>query len=275
MSPSGKTKNFQLALSDFNAISVSQNIELQIAQSDKYSVVVETDEAAEDYLNFIIKDQTLQIGYMNNVKSINGIKTTVYITLPDLVKLSVSSSASVTGEGTFSGNSLDLMSSSSGKIDLSLNYSFLNVSASSSSVINVRGKANISSFSASSSSRINITNSFETDRVQISASSSSIVSADSVSCAVISAKASSSSRITIAGEGDSGVFTASSSSKVEATNFELYTAEAAASSSSIINVNVSSSLQAKASSSGVIYVFGEPLSINKTTSSNGMVTEKK
>lgn len=275
LSPSGKTVNFELALADFNGISVWQGIEVQAAQSDKYSVVVQTDQAAEDYLDILVENGVLRIKYTKNVRSQENIQTIVYVTMPELTLLNASSSSKIIGKGTFTGTSLAANATSSSKIDIAVNYSSLALKTSSSSAVTVTGRATICSVSSSSSSKININGAFECDKFTASSSSSSKITVENLTATALSASSSSSSLITLAGESDSGVFSASSSSKIEAKEMELYTAEATASSSSLMNINVSSSLTAKATSSGKIYVFGGPLSIDSTTSSSGVVVEKK
>lgn len=151
---------------------------------------------------------------------------------------------------------------------------------------------NVTDFVASSSGSIQFKNGITNDEVTLKTSSSGSISGD-INCKNVALEASSSGDITsklkadkvtahVSSSGDlelSGSvknieIQASSSGDCKAKNLAATNAVVAASSSGSIEITVLETLDAKASSSGDIWYYGNPTNVTKDTSSSGNITKK-
>ena len=140
----------------FNAIKVSQGIDVYLKQSDKISVTVEADDNIYDLLITEVKDNVLHIYFDKNVGRVKAKK--VYVSMKDIVSLTASSGADIEGSGKITGNTLILKASSGADIELEVDVKELTCSSSSGSDIDVSGNCNKLDASSSSGSDINAEN---------------------------------------------------------------------------------------------------------------------
>lgn len=122
--PHSETRN----ITDFNAVSVSTGIEVELTQSDKEYIIVESSNA--EYINNIItkvnNNETLEIYIKGSVKN-TRIKLHVYFV--DIKKIDVSAGASINGK--LSVPSLDIELTSGADINFNGNTQSLNLDISS------------------------------------------------------------------------------------------------------------------------------------------------
>lgn len=138
---------------NFDAVKVSQGIDLFLKQGDKVTCTVETDDNVYDLLKTEVKDGTLRIYFDKNVRKVKVKK--VWITMPDITALTASSGADITGETTIKSDALKLRSSSGADIELKVDVKELSCESSSGSDIDVEGVCNKLKAHSSSGSDIN------------------------------------------------------------------------------------------------------------------------
>lgn len=138
--------------SNFDAISVSNGLEVQLTMSDETSLSLEADENLHDIIITEVEDGVLRIYSEKNIWSAKSKK--VYLTATDIIKIKATSGADVRSENTISADEFDVRTSSGANVRLMLDVSDLICNTSSGSDARLKGSAG--SFMASSSSGSNI-----------------------------------------------------------------------------------------------------------------------
>ncbi|WP_117879256.1 head GIN domain-containing protein [Aureibaculum luteum] len=138
--------------SDFDAISVSNGIEVRLTMSDETSLSVEADENLHDLIITEVEDGVLRIYSEKNIWSAKSKK--VYLTATDIIKIKATSGANVYSENTISADEFDVRTSSGADVKLMLDVSDLICNTSSGSGASLKGATG--SFSANASSGSNI-----------------------------------------------------------------------------------------------------------------------
>ncbi len=137
----------------FNAIKVSQGIDVYLKQSDNISVTVEADDNIYDLLITEVKNNVLHIYFEKNVGRVKAKK--VYVSMKEIVALTASSGADIKGEGKITGNTLKLKASSGADIELECDVEELTCTSSSGSDIDISGTCIKFEANSSSGSDIN------------------------------------------------------------------------------------------------------------------------
>ncbi len=118
----GKIVNQNRSVKKVEKIELSGNFDVEITQSDKTQLSIETDENLQSYIVISESDNKLVLREKSNyqLKSAQPIK--ILISTPKLSKISLSGSGSVIGKNKFSGmDKLVLSLSGNGKMDLNVN----------------------------------------------------------------------------------------------------------------------------------------------------------
>ncbi len=243
-------------VSDFNAIKVSQSINVDFTYGNNKLIEVEVQEPLDmQYVKTEVVNGILQI-YIDvpktkklTRKSINEVKVTIIN--PKLEGVKISSSAKFTLKNQIVSRSFYVETSSSAKYlgALVKTDNLLLNASSSSAIVGKFEVANKTEFSVSSSARI------KTD----------------LATNKLEGKASSSSFVVLSGSAKEANITASSSSTIESTDFIVNNLNITASSSSLVKLNVTQSISGKVSSSGKVLYKNKPASVNVSTSSSGVV----
>ena len=138
--------------SDFDAIKVSQGIELILTQSNNFSLTVEADENIMDLLKTTVKGNTLHVSFEKNVYRATSRK--VYLSTETISSLATSSGANIISENTIKSENIDLDASSGSFINIKTRANFVQCETSSGATMKVVGTTKSSKFSASSGSTI-------------------------------------------------------------------------------------------------------------------------
>ncbi|MBK7882984.1 MAG: DUF2807 domain-containing protein [Chitinophagaceae bacterium] len=101
---SGAILTEQRGLNGFNTIYISGSTNVYVTKGLNYKVEVKGYENLLPYFEAEIDNNTLQLGYKNNVNVKND-NVEVFVTLPELKGLSLSGSGNITTTGNFEGNS--------------------------------------------------------------------------------------------------------------------------------------------------------------------------
>ncbi len=122
----------------FQGVRVSSSIDVYLRQGDQREVVLEADENLHEYIRLEVREGVLVVDTDASIRQAKSKK--VYVTLPELKKISVSSSGDVRGESPFRCNRLDISVSSSGNVDMEVEAREIHCSLSSSGSVRLAGK---------------------------------------------------------------------------------------------------------------------------------------
>lgn len=246
-----ETRNIQ---EEFDKIHVSSNIEVELEQSPNYQITVEADDNLIPYVLTEVEQGTLRIRF-DKVSITNTKEVKVYVKMPNISGLKATSSSEIEAKSDIKSESLTVFLGSTAEIKL----------------LDVRAKYVTVEATSSSDIQINQIYAFELNaNITSTADFEAFVEADR-----INVKASSSSDVELKGKALDFFVEASSTATINARDLIANNITATASSSSTIKVFPVVSLKAQASSTGDIYYYNEPKSIDKNSSSAGSVRYKK
>ena len=144
----------------FNAIKVSEGIDLYITMGDTEEVKIVANEDVIDDLVTEVKDGTLRI-YMKDSNWFNWNRSRTrkaYVTINELVALTASSGADIKSENTLKGESLKVKASSGSDVEIDVFYKNFSLDTSSGSDAEISGKTKNLEAEASSGSDIKAQN---------------------------------------------------------------------------------------------------------------------
>ena len=244
-------------VAEFSKLKVSSSIAVSYTISDQISVKVETDDAEKMKLiktEVVSGTLILRVDRDDYLKNINKAKekkrdrNRSYVSFVNGVDFQVL-------KITISGPNLDA------------------IKASSSAFVKIQNINKSNNLDIAVSSSGTIKGNFECNSVNVQASSSGKFSAEmDAKSAVV--ESSSSSTVTLEGKATNLKVMVSSSGDCNLQEFRVENATVLASSSASVNVYASKSIEAKASSSGSIFFYGNPTNVSKEMSSSGSVTKR-
>ena len=106
----------ELFLNDFHSVKLNTSANVFVTQGNEQSIRVDLDENLFQELDRDVFNGTWEIEFDRCVKNIH--KFDVYITIPDIRKLTISGSGDIVGENVFIGDDLDLKITGSGQMDI-------------------------------------------------------------------------------------------------------------------------------------------------------------
>ncbi|MBK9337098.1 MAG: DUF2807 domain-containing protein [Lewinellaceae bacterium] len=137
----------------FTGVDVSVSGDVSIIRGDTFRVQVRAEENLLPYLQTRTEGNNLHIYFSRNVRDVDGLE--VEITMPELKHLQLSGSARLETDGAFSGSTLNLGLSGSGRLILNeMNYPFIAAHVSGSGSILLKGQSDDTSFSVSGSGEV-------------------------------------------------------------------------------------------------------------------------
>lgn len=136
---SGKVVTEKREAGYFNVVKASTGIDVYLTQGNTESITLEADDNLHKYIKTDITGNTLKVYSDANIRRAKTKR--VYVTVKDIVKISVSSAGDVIGENTLHTDELTLSASSAGDIKLSLQVKRLNCDLSSSGDMDLQGTA--------------------------------------------------------------------------------------------------------------------------------------
>ena len=138
---------------NFTSVKISEGINLYLSQKANISIVTETDENIQEFLITEIKNGTL---YIHFNKMIGKVKAkNVYVSMPEISKITASSAADVKTETRISSNELTITASSGADIKAKIETTKLTCKSSSGADIDLSGTCETANFHASSGADIN------------------------------------------------------------------------------------------------------------------------
>jgi hypothetical protein len=191
----GKVVKEERNISGFDAITVSNGIDVLISQDTFEKVVVEADENIQKILKTEVKEGKLKIYLDESVY--NAEKMKVWVTLKQLKSLEGNSGADVRSTGRINAESLKINASSGSDVKMEVNCGQLMLDSSSGSDLTVSGIAALLKASASSGSDLNAAK-LVAEKGEVSASSGSDL--DATVTKEVKAHASSGADVTVYGK---------------------------------------------------------------------------
>jgi len=138
--------------SNFEAVEVSQGLDLYITQSNTTSITVEADENLHHIIQTEVQGSTLKIYATENIRRAASRK--IFLNVETIALIQSNSGSDVFSKNTIEVDELTLNSSSGSDIELSVKTNTLHCNASSGSDINLKGTTNILIADAASGSDI-------------------------------------------------------------------------------------------------------------------------
>lgn len=139
ISGNGNVRDEKRPLSNINTVKTSGSIDVEINNSDTYSLTVENDENLIPYVVTEINGGELNIHYKNGYSIMND-HAKVIVTVPTLDRIITSGSGNVTTNGVIkSDNEMEMNTSGSGDIKANVNAPSVKVTGSGSGDIELSG----------------------------------------------------------------------------------------------------------------------------------------
>ncbi|ESU22770.1 hypothetical protein FEDK69T_20310 [Flavobacterium enshiense DK69] len=178
-------------LSGFNKVTVSDGLDCEIQQSDKFAVIVEADDNLHEGITTTVENGVLKIdSEYNRYKNVNSKK--IIVQMPVIVSLESNGGSTLKSLNTLKGDAIKIKSSSGSEINVDIESDTITCESTSGSELNLKGKALKAYAHSSSGSSIKAGNLMANEIDAQSTSGSSITVAPIV---LLDAKASSGSSI--------------------------------------------------------------------------------
>ena len=152
----------QRNVEDFTEVAVSSSIDVTVIQGANFAVEVQAEDT-DDIVTEVVGD-TLRI-YRDNSWNwysfgliglfMDDDELSATVTLPTLTRVRTSGGADVHGQGTITGDNLELRTSGGGNITLDIQYDAIDARSSGGSTMHLSGSANRGILSSSGGSRQN------------------------------------------------------------------------------------------------------------------------
>ena len=137
---------------DFDHVSSQEGLAVYVTQSETFKIEVEADENLIDHIKTDIKNGRLKVH--SDINLGRGTKK-IYVSLPEVQKLSVSSGGHIETKNTVTADALQLAGSSGGQLEIDLTSSDLEIDASSGASLHINGTADRADIDVSSGGNIN------------------------------------------------------------------------------------------------------------------------
>ena len=137
---------------NFTAVKISQGINLFLTQGDTVSIITEADENIQELLKTEIENGVLKIYFTEQFGKTEA--KNVYVTMPEINKITASSAADVKGKSVISSDDLTIDASSGADIEIEIDAAKLSCESSSGADIDLIGNCGTANFRASSGADI-------------------------------------------------------------------------------------------------------------------------
>jgi hypothetical protein len=135
----GDVVSEEFFLPDINGVKLTGIGDVIIRHGDEQSIIVETDENLMQYIDTDVNGGVWEIDFDRCVRNVTRLD--VYITIPEVRKLIITGSGTISGEDVFTGDELDASISGSGRIDFAFTGNAVDASVSGSGSIELEGDA--------------------------------------------------------------------------------------------------------------------------------------
>ncbi len=165
VSDSGEVSLRAEGIRDFKGIDIAVPSEVHLTSGADYSVVIEADKEIMKHIKVRKQGDVLEI-YKSKFVFFENKDVKVYISMPVVEEVIVSSSGKVIGDNLISSENLNLQISGTGKIDLNVDVNDLNTFISGTGDVEIEGEAENSHIKISGSGDVDALN-LDSERVFI------------------------------------------------------------------------------------------------------------
>jgi len=141
ISGSGDVSLKVLDVENFDKLDISVPAKVYITQSKDYSVILEAEDNLLPYIYAKVERNTLNIKRKNLIWFRNTEPINIYISMPEVKEIEVSTSGNVIGENTISGEDLSLQISGTGTINMDVKVQDLSTFISGTGDVELEGEA--------------------------------------------------------------------------------------------------------------------------------------
>lgn len=138
ISGNGNVITQTLDIEGFKGVHTSSGIDVYLSQADDYSVELEADENLHDHIIVERRGDMLYIGTEHSIRRAKS--RNVFVEMPVLEALKISSAGDIKGEAPFEVNDLEIDVSSAGDLELDVIADAIDLSISSSGDCRLRGE---------------------------------------------------------------------------------------------------------------------------------------
>jgi hypothetical protein len=163
----GEVVTKTIEVDGFTGVHASSGIDVEISQG-AFSVELEADENLHEYITIELEGDLLVIDTERNIRK--AAKKVVYVSLPELNELNISSAGDIVGKTEFECDNLDISISSAGDLDLGVTANRIDISISSSGDCDLYGHTEYLDARLSSAGDLNACD-MEADYVDVKVSS--------------------------------------------------------------------------------------------------------
>lgn len=151
---SGNVKTEERNVGSFDQISASQGISVFLTQGDAKALVVKADDNILPYLETVVKKNTLEIRITQGINIDKGSKH-VYVTVPRLTKINVTTAARIEGQTPWQFDKVDLNTTTAAEVILNLTATSLNVKMTTAGIVTLQGNTEKLEVHATTSANLN------------------------------------------------------------------------------------------------------------------------
>ncbi|NBC83255.1 MAG: hypothetical protein GVY19_07710 [Bacteroidetes bacterium] len=137
----------------FEKIEVSNGIHLHLHQEDTFEIKVVTDENVLQYIITEVNGDKLRVYTRKKLRRVKNLD--VYVTMPVLKKLAISSGATASNSMPVTGDFINIDGSSGARSNLDIKYDEVDINVSSGAHLEIRGTALKGSLNGSSGAHLN------------------------------------------------------------------------------------------------------------------------
>ena len=141
---------------DFNAIKVSEGLDLFITQSEEVSLSVEADENLQDIIMTEVENNLLKIHTRENIRRAKSRK--IHLSVANINSIKATSGSDVYSTNTIKADNLELTTTSGTDMELDIEVSHLTCTSTSGSDLKLSGKTEYLTAQATSGSDISASN---------------------------------------------------------------------------------------------------------------------
>jgi len=137
----GNVRSEEFFLPPVTGVKLSGIGDVIIRYGDSQKIIVETDKNLLDYIETKVNGGVWNIEFSRCVRNVSQL--TVFVTIPEVRKLTISGSGSIVGEDAFTGNTLETTVSGSGNINFEFTGNSMDANISGSGNIDLFGSVDL------------------------------------------------------------------------------------------------------------------------------------
>lgn len=232
----------------FSGIKISCSADVYLKQGSSQAVKVKADENLLELIKTDVHGDMLEIDIDGSIRNAKTLE--VYVTVVNLENVKINGSGNMKSEGIIKGMAMDIDINGSGDVSLELDVKNLETS------INGSGEVDLTGVSGELSVRVAGSGDFKADQLRLTNASITVHGSGDVK---------------LSGSAEKLVIEQSASGDVNLFNLQAVDVDARTNGSGDVVVNVAGKLKVRLGGSGDLTYYGEPVSVDVSSSGSGEV----